>query len=359
MATSGSKLPPQTQTGQQIQTPRTQERSVEGVRPDTGSKAQQQAKTPTDQFAKKTVNKVIHQMKEGVQKGGKALSGRMLQAGKTSGPPAVLTEELRAEFRQVSGATADSDLSDFEKVFLEYFMGESTLGAMLAAGEKKYRKKQLQQWKEFFEILYACVKEKECAPDQISKLIFRAISNQDPRPSEFAAGPATARPSAASKRRSEGVAASPAVNVLVADLYLKRERRDRCEKFVRLDIPTQEALIIFQKLSPGDVISVGTLVECFGSGDIPYLSLYYKPVREGLMTAQGHPLANGLQQQAGAAARASEAMHRGSMDVSSKAANLAKHHVKGKGDEKLKENKEPDSDSDLYKQKNLLDKLLS
>ncbi len=336
MSPSGSNIPSQPRGPQQ---PRiTQEggrESVESVKPDAGK--QQQAQK--DQFSKQGLNKVLRQMKQMVSEKGKGFqAGRML-AGKTTGPLGVLTEELRAEMRAAVQTAKDGDFTDFEKVFLEYFMGEKSLGVLLAAGEKKYRKKQLQQWKEFFEQLYSYIQEKSADAESIRELIFRGISNQDPRPDD---------PKAQSGKP-----------VLIADLYIKRERRDRCEKFVRLEIPTTEALNTLRNLEPGAVISVETLVQCFGSDDIPYLCLYYRPVREGALTAQGHPAARHMARHAGAAAQATEAMYSGGLDVSSKAANLAEHHVKGKGDEKLKETKEAGTDNELYKQKNLLDKLLS
>jgi hypothetical protein len=110
------------------------------------------------------------------------------------------------------------------------------------------------------------------------------------------------------------------------------------------------------QLKPGNTISVETFTKHFGDGEISYLCLYYRPVRQGLMTAQGHPLAKSMERQALAAARAREAMTPGRLDVSQKSTDLAKEQMKG--DQKLKETKETGTDTDFYKQKNLLDKLL-
>lgn len=293
----------------------------------------------TDQFSQKTINLVLKQMKKAEQGERAFQPGRMMHAGgagKAASTPAVMTEELRAEMRQVSQASKTSDLTEFEKVFLEYFIGNRTLGALLAAGEKKYRQKKLEEWRGFFEQLYAYIQEKKTSTEKIREFVFRGISNQDPRPS-----------------LKQGQARPP---VLVADLYLKRERRDRCEKFVRLDIPTNNALNEMRQLSPGSTISVETFEKHFGDGEISYLCLYYRPVRQGLMVAEGHPLAKSMARQAGVAKQAREAMFSKGLDVSSKSADLAKRQMKE--GEKLKDEKEGGTEHDFYKQKNLLDKLL-
>lgn len=297
MSPSGPSIPSQGRARPQA---RAQTEPSTPVKKDGGKGAQ----TSVDQFSQTQVNLLVKQMKQVVMQQGKVFQpGHMMPA---RGPA--------------------KGLSDFEKVFLEYFLGKHSLGALLQAGEKKYRKKQLKEWKEFFERLYAYVKEKKADPDQIRHLIFRGISQEDPRPTQ-----------------------NQKVPVLVADIYLKRKRRDRCEQFVRLEISNQVTLEKLQQLKPGEQISVETLVENFGDGEVPYLCLYYRPVRQGLL--------GGLDQQASAAGRAREALFSDRLDVSSKAANLAKHQLKG--EKKLKERKEPDSESDLYKQKNRLDKLLS
>lgn len=260
---------------------------------------QAQQTVPQDHFSAQTLSAVMSKLRDEVTRA----------TGRATSSLHVKTEELRAEMRQAMQSGKEGELSEFEKVFLQYFMGNKSFAAMLRAGMQKFRKKKAAEWREFFERLHVYTKEKSTPSGDIKELILRGLSDEDPRVPEQAS-------------TAQGT-------VLVTDLtYKKRNGRERSEKFVRLPIPSGEALARLQEMTPGDSLSTDDVASLFGDVSLDYLSLYYKPVREALSMGAAQTLSESMDRQAEAAARAREALRTPHMGISSHAAGLAAEQLK-------------------------------
>ncbi len=339
MAPTGSNIPGSRQ-GPIPTDPNAGERKVEGTRSQTQQQqpgAQQEAarKASTDKFSKTNINLVLKQMKE------------------------TVSQNSRQSFHPSKLVSGREDVSEFEKTFLEFFMGERRLGAPLQPGEEKFRKKQVEEWKEFYEALYTCTVARNTAMEKVVRLVFRGLSQNDPRPED----------------RNQQVTGT----VLIADLYTQRQRRARCDKFVRIPVPNETALAQLQAFSWGDEISAAQTQQCFGTGDLEYLALNYRPVRKNLVTGKSYPAHESLQRNAQAAAQARAALQANRMGLSSQATNIAQQRMQHeattesntqtetpptaptnpKPNETQSADKPQESTNELYQQKNLLDKLLS
>ena len=276
--------------------------------------AQTQAKS-TDQYNTQKLHRVLRDMKAQVvkQTDRPFNPSRLVQSaatGRTGSPATVKTEELRAEMRQASQTAKASDMTEFEKVFLEFFSGSRTIAALLQSAEKKFRKKKMEEWREFYETFYAYTKPKKLQRDQVRTMIFRGLSEQDERPEEMAESKATP--------------------MLIADLHIKRSPRDRSEKFARFPVSDPELHNQLKTLPVGHSLATEQIDTLIGTGNMDYLSLYYRPVRRGLQSARGGALAQNLERQANAAARAREAMSNAAMGISSRSAHLAAEQIKKK-----------------------------
>lgn len=264
-----------------------------------------QGSVTADQFSQTAVSELLEEMKRSVtrQAEGQFDPARLVQRARQS--PTVKPEELRAEVRQAQSQQLSRELSSFEKIFLEFFMGLRQLGRLLKKGQKKFCKKKKDEWRDFFERLFPYTKERSVASTEIRELIFRGLSEDDPRLVSQAA-------------TATGV-------VLVADVIFESGRTD---KFARLPLSVNGTIALLQQMQPGEKIVRDQLLQWFGSGAVEYLSLYYKQVRPPLPAHVGSELTQGLLRQADAAARACEAMMRGPMGISSRAATLAAEGVR-------------------------------
>lgn len=301
MAGPSSNIP--TSVGKPVhQAPSGQGESAESAPKPQGRQSQQAS---PDQFSKTAVNELLEQMRKSVTRQGDQQFDPARLVRQAQGTPTVKTEELRSEMRQAMQAGKGAGLSSFEKVFMEFFAGLRKIAVLLKKGKKKFKKKKKDEWKEFFERLFPYAKEKKTEMQRIRELVFRGLSDEDPR---LVSQPCTAKGT-----------------VLVADIVFTSGRSD---KFARLPLSPNGTIAELKALKPGDRIDEALLQKCLGTGELEYLSLYYKPVRSALPSQMGSELAQNLQRQADAAARAHEAMSNTSMGISSHAANLASERVK-------------------------------
>ncbi len=263
-----------------------QSTSGEGEAQTVPSRSTPQTAGKADQFSRVAVSDLLHEMKKAVTR----------QADQQFNPTRLVGQAMQAP---------QKNLSPFEKMFLEFFMGVRKFAAFLRKGQKKFRKKKKDEWKEFFERLFPYTKEKKIALGKIRELIFRGLSTEDPR---LVSQPATARGT-----------------LLVADIVFSTGRTD---KFVRLPLSANGHQRELEKMQPGERISVEHLPRYFDQEQLDYLGLHYKPIRPLLPSQLGGDLAQNMTRQADAAARAREAMMNSSMGLSSQAANLAAEGVK-------------------------------
>lgn len=305
MAHTTSKMPPRSSTvtgSRQGGTPQPSAGASKGT-------AETGVGTRADQYQAQHLHSIMRDMKAQVTKQtDRPFNPSSLVRGETTAPR-VKTEELRAEARQAAQAGKKSELSEFEKIFLEFFSGSRTLGILLKGAEKKFRQKKLEEWREFFEDFFAYSQKKQAHRDKIRRLIYRGLTKGEPRPE---AGDEEALPA------------------VIVDLHLKRPHRDREEKFVRISLPDTELHGTLQERKPGQEIPTEIIQKLIRDDELTYWALSYKPVRRGFHSARGSALAAGLERQAQAAARAREAMSNRSMGISSRSASLAAEQMKKK-----------------------------
>lgn len=250
-----------------------------------------QASALSDNFSKQVFSELLEELKRAVTRQGDQQFDpvrRLQQASTQTGQP------KRA-------------LSSFEKIFLEVFAGLKKLGRLLKKGQFKFRCKKKSEWKEFYERVFPYVQEKTVAVEEVAALIFRGLSDDDPR---LVSQPHTAK----------GL-------VLVADIVLKNGRTD---KLARLAVAKNGHSRLSREPEPGTQLTGDELAAWIGVGTIEYLSLSYKPVRPGLPSQAGGDFAQNLRRRAADAARAREAMLGGRMGFTTQSEALATEATKNK-----------------------------
>jgi hypothetical protein len=312
-------------------TPKGPSQSIPGTRPtrqsqenSQGQRTQVEAgkKIGADQFSLTNFNLVMKNMKATVssQAKGQYDPTQLVR----NQPPQVKTEELRAEMRQAA-QSGKTELSTFEQVFMEYFLGGRSLGSALAAGEKKFREKALVEWKEFFESLedFVVPIQKICA------FIFRGKTKTH----------------------------------LVGDLHLQRERpvssekarSYREEKLVRVPLSMLETDTV-QDMLPGDKKSSDDIPKLFPKNTASYLRLHHRPLKTHALTGSDAALARSLSRQSVSSAQASEILA-SQLGLSRSSSHLASQDVPQSSEQKKPRSKKADQEFDPSTP-GLLDKLI-